>query len=158
MQDGDTPLAIATRFGLTVETLMAANDLGNPDFVFVGQRLVIPINASLSTPVPTPTKTPTIRIHIDSPGNLFDEAVSITNDSNLAINLQGWRLERVGGPAYTFGSVSIFPGGSLWVHSHTGNDTSARLYWNQSSPIWSSGDIALLINSSGDVESATAIP
>ena len=39
---GDTLFSIATRHGTTVHAIMQANNLRNPDFVFVGQRLIIP--------------------------------------------------------------------------------------------------------------------
>lgn len=158
VQAGDTPLAIATRFGITVEDLIAANGLDNPDFLFAGQRLTIPIGTLPSTPEPTPTKTPIVRIQIESPGNLLSEAISITNDSNQAINLQGWQIQRVGGPTYTFDSVSIFPGGNLSLYSRIGNDTSVAIYWGQLSPVWQSGDIVTLLGVDGRVEAAAVIP
>jgi LysM repeat protein len=39
---GDTLFSIATRHGTTVHAIMQTNNLRNPDFVFVGQRLVMP--------------------------------------------------------------------------------------------------------------------
>jgi LysM repeat protein len=38
---GDTLFSIATRHGTTVHAIMQANNLRNPDFVFIGQRLII---------------------------------------------------------------------------------------------------------------------
>jgi LysM repeat protein len=40
---GDTLLAIARRFGVSVEALSEANGITDPDLVLVGQRLVIPL-------------------------------------------------------------------------------------------------------------------
>ncbi|MCB0086772.1 MAG: LysM peptidoglycan-binding domain-containing protein, partial [Caldilineaceae bacterium] len=42
VQSGDSLSSIAGRFNVTVNELMAANKLDNPDFVFVGQQLVVP--------------------------------------------------------------------------------------------------------------------
>ncbi len=42
VQWGETLSLIASRYGVTVEAIVAANDLKNPDFVYVGQRLIIP--------------------------------------------------------------------------------------------------------------------
>ncbi len=39
---GDTLYAIARRYGTTVWALVAANNISNPNFIWVGQRLVIP--------------------------------------------------------------------------------------------------------------------
>lgn len=40
---GDTLFSIATRNGTTVDALMRANNLPNPNFVYSGQRLLIPL-------------------------------------------------------------------------------------------------------------------
>ena len=42
VQPGDTLVAIAEEFGVTVEELIDANDLANPDVLRVGQELIIP--------------------------------------------------------------------------------------------------------------------
>lgn len=42
VQRGDTLFAIATRFGLTVTDLALANGIRNPNYIAVGQQLVIP--------------------------------------------------------------------------------------------------------------------
>ncbi|MEW5718543.1 MAG: LysM peptidoglycan-binding domain-containing protein [Chloroflexota bacterium] len=47
---GDTLYSIATRHGTTVHAIMQANNLRNPDFVFIGQRLSIP-NGSMPGPL-----------------------------------------------------------------------------------------------------------
>ncbi len=39
---GDTMFSIARRFGVTVNALMAANGINNPNYLFAGQVLVIP--------------------------------------------------------------------------------------------------------------------
>lgn len=42
VQPGDTLGAIANQFGVTVEAIVAANDIADPDVIDVGQVLVIP--------------------------------------------------------------------------------------------------------------------
>ena len=42
VQAGDSLLSIAGRYGITLDELVAANGLDDPNFVFSGQRLVIP--------------------------------------------------------------------------------------------------------------------
>ncbi len=63
VQPGDTLSSIARNFEVTLEDLMLANGIGNPDYVQVGQELVIPIGGlppatPTFTPVPVPTDTP----------------------------------------------------------------------------------------------------
>ena len=43
VQSGDVLSAIADRFGVSVDEIVAANDIANPDVVAVGQELVIPV-------------------------------------------------------------------------------------------------------------------
>jgi LysM repeat protein len=39
---GESLLSIALLYGVTVEELQAANELDNPDSIFIGQELIIP--------------------------------------------------------------------------------------------------------------------
>jgi LysM repeat protein len=48
---GDTLYSIAARYGTSVNTLMQANGLQNPNFIYIGQRLMISGNTA---PVPVP--------------------------------------------------------------------------------------------------------
>jgi len=50
---GDTLYSIARRFGVTVNAIVAANGLTNPNFIRVGQTLIIPGAGPVPTPVPT---------------------------------------------------------------------------------------------------------
>lgn len=157
VQPGDSLLAIAGRFGISMQAIMDANNLTNPDFVFSGQRLTIPHGNVQPTIAPTATSGASsqpagagLRLaSFTSNGNLTSEAVQIANDSDLVVNLQGWRLERENGPAYQFGSVSLFPGSGVVLYSGTGVDTSVAFYWNQAAPVWQSGAVARLVNPQG---------
>jgi LysM repeat protein len=60
VQPGDTLVSIAARHGTTVAALMAANGLANANFIYVGQRLVIPGGTGApGQPAPTPVPAPT---------------------------------------------------------------------------------------------------
>lgn len=55
VQRGDTVSSIAVRHGVTAWAIVQANHLANPNFIYVGQRLVIPGG---STPAPAPVPAP----------------------------------------------------------------------------------------------------
>jgi LysM repeat protein len=55
---GDTLTGIAARYGVTVEAIMQANALTNPNLIRLGQRLWIPLAEAPVTP--TPTVVPTL--------------------------------------------------------------------------------------------------
>jgi LysM repeat protein len=173
IQSGDSLSAVAGRFGTTVDAIMQANELTDPNVIFVSQRLIIPVanggNSSSNSAPPTNSNAPTttaplsngqgvlIRT-VDGPGTLVTEAVQLVNDSNDVVNLSGWRLERENGPAYTFGEQVIFPGGNLWLHSGSGTDTTVALYWNQSEPVWQSSNVVRLINAEDTVVNSYRVP
>jgi LysM repeat protein len=59
VQPGDTLSAIARRFNTTVAALVQANNIWNPNLIYVGQVLVIPGGTTPPTPVPPgPTPVP----------------------------------------------------------------------------------------------------
>ncbi len=154
IQVGDSLSGVADRFGIPVAAIVEANNLDNPDFVFVGQRLIIPsadaqLPAATATPIAASVNTGIRLASVDNAGALETEAINIGNDSDLAVNLQGWRLEREGGPAYTFGNILLFPGSGLKLHSAGGTDSSVDVYWNQPAAVWSAGAAARLINPQG---------
>ena len=58
VQEGDTLGAIAERFGVSVEAIVAANGLSDPSAITVGQVLLITGSDFAPTPAPTPTRAP----------------------------------------------------------------------------------------------------
>lgn len=167
VQPGDTLLVVATRYGIAVDDILRANNLSNPDYVFSGQRLVIPVQGAGGAPAGTaPAETtggePVVQgvevAAVSGVGDLANEQVIVANESDLAFSLQGWKVEREGGPAYTFGNVPLFPGGSVRLRSGAGADTTVDLFWNQPSPVWQSGAVVRLLNAQGNVVSSYTVP
>lgn len=171
---GDSLSSIATKFNVTINELLEANNLDNPDFVFVGQVLYLPSGAvevpqsptvaagneqSNETATDNSASSEGLQItEINGVGDLASEVVQIVNDSDAALNLQGWQILYDGGPAYTFGNFPIFPGGSVRLHSTTGTDTSIDLYWRQSEPVWQSQRTAQLVDNEGRLVAQFVIP
>lgn len=61
VQPGDTLLAIAAEFGLSMESLMAVNEIDDPDTIWIGQVLQIPAGGNPAPEAasdPSPTETP----------------------------------------------------------------------------------------------------
>jgi murein DD-endopeptidase MepM/ murein hydrolase activator NlpD len=61
VQPGDTLYSIAQRFGTTVESIVAANDIADPSLISVGQRLLIPTEQPELVPSTEPR--PNTRVH-----------------------------------------------------------------------------------------------
>ena len=91
---------------------MEVNDLADPNLVYVGQHLKIPVSQPRGdAPADSAAGLPQqgLQLRIENAGDLATESVQVVNDSNGAVDLQGWSLSREGGPIYTFGSVLLFP-------------------------------------------------
>lgn len=101
VQRGDNLFRIALRFGTTYWAIAAANNLPNPNRIYVGQRLLIPGYAPpppaptvvpKPAPTATPTPTPTPQIAICHPkGNITYPTVNAV--------LDGWGTTFVKGTA-----------------------------------------------------------
>ncbi|MGE0599290.1 MAG: LysM peptidoglycan-binding domain-containing protein [Dehalococcoidia bacterium] len=61
VEEGDTLSAIADAYGLSLEELAAANGISNPDFIYVGQELIIGDGGPAGAP-------PDARVHIVAAG------------------------------------------------------------------------------------------
>jgi hypothetical protein len=57
VQAGDTLYDIALRYGVTVDEIVEANNLENPDVLKIGQELIIPLPEPTAAPV-APTAPP----------------------------------------------------------------------------------------------------
>ena len=160
VQAGDSLLSIARRYGISMDDLITANGLDDPNFVFSGQRLMIPAGAEIVAVVESQTGdsgNPQID-SLEGQGDLAKEAVLIVNESDRPVDLQAWRLERQDGPAYTFDSLPLFAGSSVRVYSTSGEDNSIARYWGESEPVWMSGAEALLIDAGGETCQRYSVP
>ena len=151
VERGDSLSAIAARFGLTLNKLMEVNDLTDPDFVYVGQRLVIPVSQDRVDAPAAGLPQQGLQLRIENAGELAAEAVQVVNDSNAAVDLQGWTLSRDGGPIYTFGSALLFPGSGIHLYTGVGQDNSIKRYWGRTAAAWEGGSTVVLRNSSGEL-------
>ncbi|HHV62403.1 MAG TPA: LysM peptidoglycan-binding domain-containing protein [Firmicutes bacterium] len=60
VQPGDTLAGIAARFGTTVEAIARANNITNPDLIYVGQVLRIPVGVAPPVPPGPPAPPPPV--------------------------------------------------------------------------------------------------
>lgn len=108
-----------------------------------------------------PSETPSIEFvwpfHFDAEGddalNLNDEYFTLQNTGDEAIDLSGWRVENDYGGVFWFpNGVTLAPGATITIYSGSGANTTTRLYWHASEPMWNNiSDLALLLNASGEI-------
>ena len=166
VQSGDTLSSISRDFDVSLDELLALNQLTENDVLSIGQTLLIPASSSIATATPTtaprPAITPsptasdvitqpispdvpfvTIR-EIVSNGDLENEAVIVTNLSGK-VDMAGWTLSDSAGHKYTFPDLTLLPNAEVSIHTTSGADSASDLYWGESAARWgSSGMIAYL--------------
>lgn len=175
VQPGDTLSNIAARYDVSLEDLMAANGLTDPNILAVGQELIIPVGG-LPTPTTAPTLVPTpptpiatataatggvpvLKIAlVNTPGVLATEGVVIANDGSSVVRLEGWMLIDGQGNAYTFPLFQLFPGGAVTVHTRSGENGASDLYWGRPAPVWRSGSIVTLKDPAGAAQVSFTVP
>ena len=92
------------------------------------------------------------KVQYDSPGDdtgsntsLNKEWVQLTNPTSKTKTLTGWTLRDPQGHLYTFPAFKLKAGKSVTVHTGTGTDTAAHLYWGETGYVWNNtGDTAIL--------------
>jgi LysM repeat protein len=180
VKPGDTLGTIAQRFGVTVDEIMAANGLTDPNVLSAGESLTIPVPGSVpptavpstasllptnppQTPLPTATQDPnqpqpnvTIR-EVRGAGVLADEVLVVASDGG-SVDLAGWTLRDETGRLYTFPTLKLLKGGTVSLHTAAGSDTVTDLFWGQTGAVWASGKSALLSDASGNLRARYTVP
>ncbi len=181
VQAGDTLGAIAQAYDISVEDLMAANSLTDPNVLHVGQTLAIPVGspptptsgpsaeavlepsppaAPLPTPPPTPAPPgpPLVEIgQVLGSGNLAAEVVIVRNRGGAA-SLERWTLSDAEGNTFTFPALTLFTDAEVRVHSAAASPTPSDLYWGRVAPAWSGEELITLRDAAGSVVDTYIVP
>jgi LysM repeat protein len=186
VQPGDSLGTIAQQYEVSIAAILSVNELDDPDTLYVGQRLNIPVGplptstpfiptatitpSPTSTPrlSPTPSRTPTRTPNQDEPevaiesvmgaGDFSVERVKISHISGRDSTLQGWQLQDEAGNRYIFPHLTLRPGGFVYLHTRSGSNTVTDLFWGLAGSVWQSGETAVLVDASGQEVSRFVIP
>ena len=178
---GDTLGIIGGIYDVSVEDIMAANDLLNPNILSVGQELIIPLDGLPEEEVvveetavpegnvlPTPIATANVALGDDvmveiaaviGVEQLDNEAVQIRNTGTDPVALSGWKLADLDGHVYTFGQATLFGNSvDVLVHSRIGPNGATDFYWGLSESVWTAGELVTLLDSKGNIVTTYEIP
>jgi LysM repeat protein len=112
VESGETLGGIALQYDVTVEALMAENDLAAGDFIQVGQELVIPGGqAEPEAEAPAPTATPApqgVRTHIVQEGDVLGQ-IAVQYDVTVEALMEANDLDS---PNIYVGQELVIPGGA----------------------------------------------
>ena len=95
---------------------------------------------------------------IRSIGDESAEIITLENTGDEEIVLTGWVLRDNEGSAYTFPQLTIYPGGSIKLHTGNGEDSATDLFWGLSASTWESGELAVLYDTQGLARAFYRIP
>ncbi len=126
---GDTLYRIAARFGVPVATIVRLNHISNPNRIYVGQRLRIPITT------PTPGPRPAEEISIDAPviNALITSPVTVRGygtgfEATLGVRVIDGSGTTIGeGTAMITGQAAIWTGPFSGVVSYSAPSTADGL-------------------------------
>jgi LysM repeat protein len=185
VRPGDTLSAIANAHGVSVEDLVAANALTDPNLLQVDQVLVIPPSGvwqqpattadaqvqtatpspappSVPPPTPHPTLTPAgppqVSIYqVLGSGAIADESVLLRNEGGAA-TLHRWTLSNSAGETFTFPALTLYGGAELRVHTRSGTSTPTDLFWDRVAAVWQAGSLITLRDAGGTVVDTYVVP
>lgn len=159
----ETLLEIAIKYDTSVEQLLELNGLTNPDSLGVGTVLYVPKLEQEGTPTPesaASTEEPEGTVSISTvvgAGDLESEYVQLRG-SGGSIIMTDWVLLDDDGNVYAFPQITLFPNGSVNVHTRAGLDNVVDLYWNKDDAVWDQGDIVTLLDPEGNILATYQVP
>jgi hypothetical protein len=102
---------------------------------------------------------PTIEIQVVvGAGDLSNERVQLVCASEEPIDLLGWVLSDGESNEFTFPEVRVYPGGSIYLYTRAGANSSVELFWGKANPVWSSQARILLKDHAGNLRSEYQVP
>ncbi len=91
-------------------------------------------------------------------GAAESEMVLIQNNGSEPVILTGWILQDNQDNIFTFPQLSLYPGGSIQVHTSAGANSAVDLYWGRLAPVWEAGETAALFDPQGTLRAMYQIP
>lgn len=91
-------------------------------------------------------------------GEAKSEMVVLQNTGDQTVVLTGWSLRNGSGVTFEFPQLTLYPGGTVQVHTTTGKASISDLYWNQTDPLWVEGELVVLYDTQGLARAFFRIP
>ena len=176
---GETLGGIALQFEMGVDELLEINSLTDPDELVIGMILFVPASSAETdapqdesppasesegeptasqTPLPAPENSNIRIVSIVGVDDLATEHIQIRSVSSEALPLEGWRIETGEGLVYIFPNITLFEYGAVDLFSRAGINSVVALYWGRSTPVFQSGDQAVIYDTGGNVQAVYSIP
>jgi competence protein ComEC len=120
-----------------------------------------PAFATLAGSTALPPASGGVKVNIVSiigAGTAGSEIAVLQNIGTEALVLTGWQLKNSRGDSYTFPQLTLYPNGTVQVHTAAGHDTAVDLYWGRSGPVWTTGELVTLYDATGAGRAFYSVP
>ena len=97
-------------------------------------------------------------VSVGGAGALVSETVILQNNGSEALTLTGWTLKDGQGSAFTFPELTLYPDGIVDIHTGTGTNTAADLFWGLGASVWKSGELVALYDTQSIARAFYRIP
>ena len=184
VQAGETLGGISLQYDISIEDIVGANEVLDPNQISVGQVIRIPNGASAvieaveneNSAVAEQaqanidlTQVPTIEVQIgesqleirsiEGVGNPISESFQLVNIGDNVVELGGWRITGDGDVDYVFDDRRLFGGGAgITIFSGSGENSVFDVYLNSVGSVWVSGEVITLYEPDGTVHTTTVVP
>jgi LysM repeat protein len=178
VESGETLGQIATAYDLTIEDLLAVNNLEDPNRLEIGQVIYIPPEGGIEIDQAVVEETQVVATEVSATddqiaieagaeieivaivgvGDLASERVQLGDLTGEKHDLEGWYLEDEDGNRYEFPDFTLYAGGEIRVNTRSGNDSTINLYWGLDEPVWEPGEFATLYDPDGNSQAAYQVP
>jgi competence protein ComEC len=91
-------------------------------------------------------------------GLVSRESISIENLGTGPLVLTGWVLWKNSAVTYTFPELTLYPEGTVRLHTAAGNNSASDLFWDRTAPVWIPGTLAILYDSQKIIRAFYYIP
>lgn len=91
-------------------------------------------------------------------GDLATERLQIRHVGDQEISLLNWQIQDENGNTFTFPALTMFSGGAVTIFTREGVNSVVELYWGKAQPVWTSGELAMLIDPNGNVQATYTVP
>lgn len=166
VRSGETLTDIAEEYDVTVEELLELNGLTDADAIGAGQIIYVPdeieVPVSTATPLPEAETSPSIGqieiVSVIGVGDLGTERLILGEAGGGKHSLTGWQLHDEDENIYTFPQATLYENGQIVINTKAGVDNPLELHWGQADPVWESGELVTLYDSSGQIQATFQVP
>jgi micrococcal nuclease len=106
-------------------------------------------NSQIGIWTPSPFTLNVSHMHADAEGddseNLNDEYVVFENVGDSTLNMTGWTVQDEANNFYVFSTFFLGNNSSVTLYTGSGTDTSTKVYWESSKPIWNNDGDSLYL-------------